>query len=42
MDREKGRIRRLQYQNPGATLTGILVSPGIWLLVILFALRVLY
>ena len=39
---EKGRIRRLQYQNPGATLTGILVSPGIWLLVILFALRVLY
>ncbi len=39
---EKGRIRRLQYQNRGAALTTVLVSPGIWLMVILFAIRVLY
>lgn len=39
---EKGRVRRLQYQNRSATLTAVLVSPGIWLTMILFAVRVLY
>ena len=39
---EKGRVRRLQYQNRSATLTAIFVSPGIWLMMILFAVRVLY
>lgn len=39
---EKGRVRRLQYQNRSATLTAVFVSPGIWLMVILFVVRVLY
>lgn len=39
---EKGRVRRLQYQNRNATLTAVFVSPGIWLMMILFAVRVLY
>lgn len=39
---EKGRVRRLQYQNHSTTLTAIFVSPGIWLMMILFAVRVLY
>lgn len=39
---EKGRVRRLQYQNRSATLTAVFVSPGIWLMMILFAVRVLY
>ena len=39
---EKGRIKRLQARSPGETLTGILVSPGMWLLLLLFAVRVLY
>lgn len=39
---EKGRIKRLQYRSSGETLTGIFVSPGMWLLLLLFAVRVLY
>ena len=39
---EKGRIKRLQSRSPGETLTGIFVSPGMWLLLLLFAVRVLY
>ena len=39
---EKGRIRRLQYHSLGKTLTAVFVSPGIWLMLILFAVRVLY
>jgi len=39
---EKGRIKRLQYRSAGETLNGIFVSPGMWLLVLLFAVRVLY
>ncbi len=39
---EKGRIRRLQSQDAGTTLTGLFVSPGMWLLLILFIIRVLY
>ena len=39
---EKGRIKRLQYQGAAQTLNGIFVSPGIWLLLLLFAVRVLY
>lgn len=39
---EKGRVRRLQYQNRSTTLTAVFVSPGIWLMIILFAVRVLY
>ena len=39
---EKGRIRRLQYHSLGTTLTAVFVSPGIWLMLILFAVRVLY
>lgn len=39
---EKGRIRRLQSQDAKATFTGIFFSPGIWLLIILFIIRVLY
>ncbi len=39
---EKGRVRRLQYQNRSDTLTAVLVSPGTWLMMILFAVRVLY
>lgn len=39
---EKGRIKRLQYRSAGETLTGIFVSPGMWLLLLLFAVRVLY
>ncbi len=39
---ENGRVRRLQYQNRSDTLTAVLVSPGIWLMMILFAVRVLY
>ena len=39
---EKGRIKRLQYRSAAETLNGIFVSPGIWLLLLLFAVRVLY
>lgn len=39
---EKGRIKRLQYRSAGETLNGIFVSPGMWLLVLLFTVRVLY
>ena len=39
---EKGRIKRLQYRGAGETLNGIFVSPGMWLLLLLFAVRVLY
>ena len=39
---EKGRIKRLQYRSAGETLNGIFVSPGMWLLLLLFAVRVLY
>ena len=39
---EKGRIKRLQYRSAGETLNGIFVSPGMWLLMLLFAVRVLY
>lgn len=39
---EKGRIRRLQHSGFSANVTGIFVSPGMWLLLILFLVRVLY
>ena len=39
---ERGRLRRLQYGDFGTTLSGIFVSPGMWLLLILFLVRVLY
>ena len=39
---EKGRVKRLQARSAGETLTGILVSPGMWLLLLLFIVRVLY
>lgn len=39
---EKGRIRRLQYHDRRETLTAMLVSPGMWLLLLLFFVRVLY
>ncbi len=39
---ENSRVRRLQYQNRSSALTAVLVSPGIWLMMILFAVRVLY
>ena len=39
---EKGRIKRMQYRNSGETLTAVFVSPGMWLLLLLFAVRVLY
>ncbi len=39
---EKGRIRRLQNGGFAATLSGIFVSPGMWLLLILFLVRILY
>jgi len=39
---EKGRIKRLQSRSAGETVTGIFVSPGMWLLLLLFAIRVLY
>ncbi len=39
---EKGRVRRLQYLNRKETWSAIVVSPGMWLMLILFAVRVLY
>ncbi len=39
---EKGRIRRLQYHDRRAAVTAVLVSPGIWLVLLLFFVRVLY
>lgn len=39
---EKGRVRRLQSNDGKETLTAVLVSPGMWLLLLLFFVRVLY
>lgn len=39
---EKGRVRRLQYDDRRETLTAVLVSPGMWLVLLLFFVRVLY
>jgi membrane protease YdiL (CAAX protease family) len=39
---EKGRIKRLQYRSAGETLNGIFISHGMWLLLLLFAVRILY
>ncbi len=39
---EKSRVRRLQSKNRSETLTAVLVSPGIWLTMLLFLVRILY
>ena len=38
---EKNRIRRLQYKPLGQALRGLLIAPGMWLLLVLFLIRVL-
>ena len=38
---EKNRIRRLQYKPLGQALRGLLIAPGVWLLLVLFLIRVL-
>ena len=39
---EKGRIRRFQYRGLRQGLINGFISPGMWLLLILFLVRVLY